>query len=67
MTLTPIQQDILNYTRSRPACDLSRFTLQCFVGMIQTGEATLGDFLQVGDEELQQLVSDGLKIDWSKK
>ena len=34
----------------------SAFDLRCFVGMIETGEATLDDFQQAGGEALASIV-----------
>ena len=44
---TEIQKKIIAYLGGR--CDPSPFTLWCFVGMIETGEATLQDFIAAVD------------------
>jgi hypothetical protein len=49
-----IQQKITDYLN--PAGPMSDFTLRCFVGMIETGEATPADFEAVGGIELRQKV-----------
>ena len=48
--MTDIQQKIADYLRRGSV--VSDFTLRCFVGMIETGEATLADFKSVGGIEL---------------
>ena len=48
--MTDIQKKITDYLN--PAGLMSDFTLRCFAGMIETGEATLADFESVGGIEL---------------
>ena len=52
--MTDIQQKITDYLRFPGSGE--PFTLRCFVGMIETGEATLDDFESVGGIELRQKV-----------
>jgi hypothetical protein len=52
--MTDIQKKITDYLN--PAGLMSDFTLRCFVGMIETGEATLADFEAVGGIELRRKV-----------
>jgi len=49
-----IQKTISDYLSHEDA--VSAFTLRCFVGMIETGEATLDDFEAVGGVELRRKV-----------
>ncbi len=58
MTMTDIQQKITDYLK--PAGPMSDFTVRCFVGMIETGEATPGDFESVGGIELRKQVEANL-------
>ena len=39
----------------------SAFDLRCFIGMIETGEATLDDFQQAGGEALASIVQKQLE------
>ena len=48
--MSEIQQKIRDYLRG--AGPISDFTLCCFVGMVETGEATYADFSEVGGEDL---------------
>jgi|10_taG_2_1085330.scaffolds.fasta_scaffold153220_1 hypothetical protein len=52
--MTDIQQKITDYLRFPGSSEA--FTLRCFVGMIETGEATLDDFEAVGGVELRRKV-----------
>jgi hypothetical protein len=52
--MTDIQQKIADYLRRGSV--VSDFALRCFVGMIETGEATPADFEAVGGIELRQKV-----------
>ena len=52
--MTDIQQKITDYLRRGSV--VSDFALRCFVGMIETGEATPADFEAVGGIELRQKV-----------
>jgi hypothetical protein len=51
--MTDIQKKIADYLRFP---GIGAFTLRCFVGMIETGEATPADFEAVGGIELRQKV-----------
>ena len=52
-----IERNIRAYVaRSAGGMGLSDFTLDCFVGMIETGEATAEDFLRVGGKNLRNKV-----------
>ena len=53
-SMTDIQKKIADYLRRGSV--VSDFTLRCFVGMIETGEATLADFEAVGGIELRRKV-----------
>jgi hypothetical protein len=48
--LSPIQSTIAEYMRGKTKP--SQYDLQCFAGMIQTGEAVYADFFVVGGREL---------------
>lgn len=50
MTTTGIQQTIGSYMAGKTLPSV--FDLQCFVGMIETGEATWEDFREVGGDVL---------------
>jgi len=52
--MNDIQKKIADYLRRGSV--VSDFTLRCFVGMIETGEATPADFEAVGGIELRQKV-----------
>ena len=52
--MSDIQKKITDYLK-HPGSSES-FTLRCFVGMIETGEATPADFEAVGGIELRQKV-----------
>ncbi len=52
--MTDIQQKITDYLK--PAGPMSDFTVRCFVGMVETGEATPADFEAVGGIELRKRV-----------
>ena len=52
--MTDIQKKIADYLRYPGSSE--SFTLRCFVGMIETGEATPADFEAVGGIELRQKV-----------
>ena len=52
--MTDIQKKIADYLK--PAGPMSDFALRCFVGMLETGEATPADFEAVGGIELRQKV-----------
>jgi len=57
--MTDIQKKITDYLNPNylnPAGPMSDFTLRCFVGMIETGEATPADFEAVGGIELRRKV-----------
>ena len=51
--MNDIQQKIADYLRFP---GIGAFTLRCFVGMIETGEATPADFEAAGGIELRQKV-----------
>jgi hypothetical protein len=52
-----IQEKIAQYLGSEPqAGNMWHSTLTCFVGMIETGEATIADFRAVGGAELAEAV-----------
>lgn len=50
------QQKIADYLSGKQAP--SEHDLRCFVGMIETGEATYADFIAVGGEELAKAVGE---------
>ena len=52
--MSDIQQKIADYLRFPGSGE--PFTLRCFVGMVETGEATPADFEAVGGIELRQKV-----------
>jgi hypothetical protein len=52
--MNDIQKKISDYIT--PSRTVSDFTLRCFVGMIETGEATPADFEAVGGIELRRKV-----------
>lgn len=60
--MNEIQKTIAQYVlRSAGTCNhLTSHTLSCFVGMIETGEADIGDFRIVGGEALAKIVADAL-------
>lgn len=60
--MTEIQKTIAQYVlRSAGNCNhLTKHTLLCFVGMIETGEADIVDFRIVGGEALAKMVADAL-------
>ena len=60
--MTEIQKTIAQYVlRSAGTCNhLTKHTLLCFVGMIETGEADIVDFRVVGGEALAKIVADAL-------
>lgn len=60
--MTEIQKTIAQYVlRSAGNCNhLTKHTLLCFVGMIETGEADIVDFRTVGGEPLAKIVADAL-------
>jgi len=64
---TPIQQKIADYLEHylyaiKPAPPhVSQYTLRCFVGMLETGEATIDDFRATGGDRLAKIVQDGLQ------
>jgi hypothetical protein len=43
--MTPIQSTIRDYLKDGPPSD---HTMRCFMGMLETGEATILDFAAVG-------------------
>jgi hypothetical protein len=57
-TMTDIQQKIADYLKHPGSGE--PFTLRCFVGMIETGEATPADFEAVGGIELRKQVEANL-------
>ena len=59
-----IQSLIASYTAGREPLNLGLATLQCFVGMLETGEATIEDFRVAGGSELAKLVNKMTKFDW---
>ena len=56
--MTDIQKKIADYLRRGSV--VSDFSLRCFVGMIETGEATPADFESVGGVELRRKVEANL-------
>lgn len=65
---TAIQDKIRDYLTPRGASKhtlqcLTEHTLQCFVGMVQTGEASLSDFEAVGGDTLRTAVAESLGAD----
>ncbi len=60
--MTEIQQKIADYIGDKSGA--SDFDLLCFVGMLETGEATTGDFRAVGGELLAlAVVNRSLQLD----
>lgn len=56
--MTAIQDTISHYITGKRLDDLpSSYALPCFVGMIETGEATYDDFRAVGGRELADEVA----------
>jgi len=41
-----VQETIIAYIEQEP--EVSDFTIRCFIGMIETGEATMNDFVTCG-------------------
>jgi hypothetical protein len=56
--MNAIQTTIADYIRSN--AEPSQHTLLCFVGMIETGEAVIADFVAVGGEKLAKLVASAM-------
>lgn len=56
--MNDIQRKITDYLN--PAGPVSEFTLRCFAGMVETGEATPADFEAVGGIELRKRVEANL-------
>jgi hypothetical protein len=54
--MTPIQETICDYIRYTDGLP-GTFTMQTFVGMIETGEATLDDFQAAGGDTLAAAVA----------
>ena len=54
-----IRLTIRNYLKG--STTISAHTLKCFIGMIETGEATLADFEFVGGVAVRQLVRENLE------
>jgi len=54
--LTPIQKTISDYLNGKafPADS----DLNCFIGMLETGEAKPSDFAKVGGQDLAKIVTD---------
>lgn len=63
--MTDIQKNIAEHVPAgyrRP----DNYTLRCFVGMIETGEATLEDFAVVGGETLAAKVEAAMGGDYAR-
>ena len=67
--VTLAQRNIAAYKPQRDAAgNYGVFTLQCFVGMIETGESTYDDFQAVGGDELAAAVANTKRhMDESRK
>ena len=59
--MSHIQSTIRNYIGGKSTDQLSDYTLRCFVGMIETEEASLDDFRIAGGADLELLVWDAIE------
>ncbi len=53
-----IRVKIRDYIGNRDIGEISAHTMRCFVGMIETGEATTGDFAACGGSSLAKMVAE---------
>ena len=59
-TVRPIQKTIRLMTQGKP--EPTVFDMQCFIGMIETGEATVDDFRLVGGIVLAASVAKSVQV-----